>query len=93
MQEIVLSFGQAVSISNENDFIVTDKDGTSYGAKATVDPLNPKNVILTLSKSLPNYSTITVKLKDGKVIRDIYQNPGTFEAKSIYISTLPWYSY
>lgn len=92
-RELVLSFGQAVSISNENDFIVTDKDGTSYGAKATVDPLNPKNVILTLSKSLPNYSTITVKLKDGKVIRDIYQNPGTFEAKSIYISTLPWYSY
>lgn len=92
-RELVLTFGQAVSISNENDFIVTDKDGASYGAKATVDPLNPKNVILTLSKSLPNYSTITVKLKDGKVIRDIYQNPGTFDAKSLYISTLPWYPY
>ncbi len=91
--ELVLSFGQAISISNENDFIVTDKNGTSYGAKAMVDPLNAKNVILTLSKTLPNYSTITVKLKDGKVIRDMYQNPGTFGAKSIYISTLPWYSY
>lgn len=91
--ELVLSFGQAISISDENDFIVTDKNGTSYGAKAMVDPLNAKNVILTLSKTLPNYSTITVKLKDGKVIRDMYQNPGTFGAKSIYISTLPWYSY
>lgn len=92
-REIVLSFGQAVSISNEKDFIVTDKDSTSYGAKAAVDLLNSKNVILTLSKTLPNYSTITVKLKEGKVIRDIYKNPGSFEPKSVYISTLPWYSY
>ena len=91
--ELVLTFGQSVSISDENDFIVTDRDGASYGAKAYVDPTNTRNVILSLSKSLPNYSTITVRLKDGQVIRDMYQNPGTFDAKSIYISRWPYYPY
>ncbi|MGM9950615.1 MAG: hypothetical protein ACI33P_10835 [Lysinibacillus sp.] len=91
--ELVLTFGQSVSISDENDFIVTDRDGTSYGAKAYVDPANARNVILSLSKPLPNYATITVRLKDGRVIRDMYQNPGTFEEKSLYISTWPWYPY
>ncbi|MFF5993835.1 S-layer homology domain-containing protein [Lysinibacillus sp. KU-BSD001] len=89
-REVVLTFGQAITIPDEDAFFVTDSSGTSYSAKASIDPNNSKNVILTLDKTMPRYTTMTVELKGNRILRDVYNNPGRFDPKTVYV---PYYYY
>ncbi|MER1998507.1 MAG: S-layer homology domain-containing protein [Lysinibacillus sp.] len=77
-QEISLTFDEALADIDSRTFHVTDYNGQTLGAKATLHLSNSNVVVLTLDKMLTPATDVTIRLTPGRVIQDLYYNEGVF---------------